>query len=485
MNKDLLKTVYSPDDFRTQGHQLIDRMADYLDETLNEKVPKVLNWTMPEEERLFWETFLKEGDETQFVSDFLKRITYIHHPKFIGHQISPAAPITGLTGLLSALLNNGMGVYEVGHAPTAIERVVTDLLCNTIGYKEGANGFITSGGTLANLTALLSARKNKASHPVWEEGNKGRLAVMVSEEAHYCIDRAARIMGLGEKGIIKIPAAENFSIRTDLLEEYYQKAIDEGLEIFAIVGSAPCTATGMHDDLEAIASFAAQKDLWFHVDAAHGGGAIFSKKYRHLLKGCEKSDSMVIDGHKMMMMPGITTALLFSDGKNSHATFQQKADYLLDQSKEEDWYNLAKRTFECTKHMMCLHWYILLKNYGPEVFDAFVTSLYDLGHQFGDLIVEDPNFELAVVPMTNIVCFRYVENTLNETALNELNANIRQQIVEEGEFYIVQTKLRGVHYLRTTIMNPFTTEKHLKRLLELIKEKASNLIGVHSSLDKN
>ncbi len=475
MSKDLLNTVYSSEKFRERGHELIDILADYLDENLNEQSPKVLDWTPPEDERLFWNDFLKEGDKTQFVSEFMKRITYIHNPKFMGHQISPAAPVTGLTGLLTALLNNGMGIYEVGNAPTAIERVVTDLLCNTIGYPKGANGFLTSGGTLANLTALLSARKSKASHPVWEEGTKTSLGIMVSEEAHYCIDRAARIMGLGKKGIIKIPANKNYSIRTDLLEEYYQKALDDKLEIFAIVGSAPCTATGIHDDLEAIAEFAANKNLWFHVDAAHGGGAIFSKQYKHLLKGAEKSDSMVIDGHKMMMMPGITTALLFSDGKNSHATFQQKADYLLDQSKEEDWYNLAKRTFECTKHMMCLHWFSLLKDYGPEVFEAFVDTLYGLGKQFASIIAEDPHFELAVTPMTNIVCFRYVDETLDQDSLNSLNEGIRQLILEEGEFYIVQTKLRGVHYLRTTIMNPFTTNKHMQELLAKIKGKVTEL----------
>ncbi|NAS11649.1 pyridoxal phosphate-dependent decarboxylase family protein [Poritiphilus flavus] len=475
MGKDLLGEVYSPSDFRHQGHQLIDKLADHLEESLKGENSKVIDWKIPVEEHKFWKRFFKEGDPDDFLERMLEHTIHIHHPKYMGHQISPAAPITGLSGLLSAFMNNGMGIYEMGAAPTAMERVVTDMLCSTVGYPEGANGFLTSGGTLANLTALLSARKNKASHDVWNEGTKTNLAVMVSEEAHYCIDRAVRIMGLGENGIIKIPTNADFSIRTDKLEEAYQQAKENGLEVFAIVGSAPATATGIHDNLESLARFAQENGLWFHVDAAHGGGAFFSEKYKHLLSGAAMSDSVVIDGHKMMMMPGITTALLFRDGTNSHTTFRQKADYLLEASREEDWYNLAKRTFECTKHMMSLHWYMLLKQYGPVIFDTFVSTLYDLGHQFADLIDQHPDFELAVRPMTNILCFRYRDKNHDEEALNRINQKIRQQILEEGTFYIVQTKLRGKHYLRTTIMNPFTTAEHFRGLLENIKQKAEQL----------
>ena len=213
-----------------------------------------------------------------------------------------------------------------------------------------------------------------------------------------------------------------------------------------------------------------------HVDGAHGGATIFSPKYKHTVKGINQADSVVIDGHKMMMMPTITTALLFKDGNHSHATFSQNADYLLVQSDDEDWYNLAKRTFECTKTMMSIQWYTLLKTYGEGIFKEYVTTLFDLGHEFGVILENDPQFELAVKPMSNIVCFRFKDDSLNKTELNEINKNIRQQLLEDGEFYIVQTKLRGIQYLRTTIMNPFTTIGHFKELLENIKERAKTLM---------
>ena len=176
-----------------------------------------------------------------------------------------------------------------------------------------------------------------------------------------------------------------------------------------------------------------------------------------------------------MMMPALTTALLFKNEVNAKTTFSQKADYLLSDSEHEDWYNSGKRTFECTKNMMSIHWFTLLKLYGEEVFDANVTQLYDMGANFAKLIEEEPNFELALQPMSNIVCFRYCELGLNTENLNELNVKIRQALLEDGEFYIVQTKLKGIHYMRITVMNPFTTTQHFKSLLEKIKHLVSRI----------
>ncbi|MEL6919132.1 MAG: pyridoxal-dependent decarboxylase, partial [Bacteroidota bacterium] len=208
---------------------------------------------------------------------------------------------------------------------------------------------------------------------------------------------------------------------------------------------------------------------------AHGGAAIFSPKYEHTIKGIHKADSVIIDGHKMMMMPMITTALLFKNGQDSFTTFHQKADYLLGQT-DADWYNSGKRTFECTKTMMSMHWYILLKTYGEELFNEYVTTLYDLGRDFGEMILKDNAFELAVKPMSNIVCFRYIQGDLDDETLDMTNAKIRQELLEEGEFYMVQTKLKGKHFFRVTLMNPFTTIDHLNRLLVSIKQKGHKLV---------
>ncbi len=472
MGNSLLKKLYSPEEFKKQGEKLLTEITTHISKTTTGKSSKTLTWNTPDKELLFWKTFLKEGKEEDFFPEILKRTTHTHHPKYVGHQVSAPAPITLLTAMTSALLNNGMAVYEMGMAPSAIEKVVTGIICDKIGYDDQSSGLLTSGGTLANLTALLSARKAKIPQDIWNEGYNKPLGIMVCEQAHYCIDRAAKIMGLGEKGIVKIPSKTNFSMDISQLEVSYQAATEKGIKVFAIVGSAPSTATGAYDDLNAIANFANEKDIWFHVDGAHGGAAIFSDKYKHLLSGIEKSDSVVIDGHKMMLMPTITTALLFRNKLHAQHTFSQKADYLLNDEVEEDWINSGKKTFECTKTMMCMHWYILFKFYGEKVFNEYVTRQYDLAKDFEEILVADPNFELAASPMSNILCFRYLDSSKNDKDLNDLNARIRQNLLEDGEFYLVQTRLSGVHYLRTSLMNPFTTIHHLTALLSKIKEVA-------------
>jgi len=476
MQPTLLKEVYNPGEFRKQGHKLIDLLADHLESCLNQTGEKVINWNLPEDEKKFWDKFMEEGSEQDFFTEVLRHTTHVHHPRYIGHQVCAPAPLAALSGLMSSILNNGMAIYEMGMAPTALERIITDALARKIGYSEDSRGILTSGGTLANLTALLAARKAKVQRDIWIEGSSERLAIMVSEEAHYCVDRAARIMGLGTAGIIKVPVTDEFVIDTSLLEQYYQKANTDGYSVFAVVGSAPSTATGKYDDLASLASFCSAHDLWFHVDGAHGGAAVYSSKYRHTVEGIHKADSVVIDGHKMMLMSTITTALLFRQGIDSYTTFSQDAEYLLQQSEEEDWFNLAKRTFECTKTMMSLQWFLLLKTYGEKVFDENVTTLYDLGRSLAEMVEADPDLELAIFPDSNIVCFRYVNSEHPTSTMNEINRKIRMELLEEGVYYIVQTRIRGVQYLRCTVMNPFTTTQILKDLLSLVKAKGDKWI---------
>ncbi|WP_424000645.1 pyridoxal phosphate-dependent decarboxylase family protein [Maribacter sp. IgM3_T14_3] len=473
MHKKLLEQVYKASDFNSNGHILIDQLTSHLEDKTNASSRNAINWNEPEKELEFWKNFLTDGDKKDLFSEITKRTTYVHHPHYMGHQVSPPAPITALTGLISSLLNNGTAVYEMGMSSNAIERIIIELLCKKTGFDDNSGGFLTSGGTLANLTALLSARKAITKRDIWNEGNQNQLGIMVSEEAHYCVDRAARIIGLGDQGIIKVPVTKEFKMDTDLLESKFKEAQEKGIEIFAIIGSAPSTATGIFDDLEVIGEFAKKQNIWFHVDGAHGGAGIFSKKYKHTLKGIELADSVVIDGHKMMMMPALTTALIYKNVVYANATFSQKADYLLTDSEHEDWYNSGKRTFECTKNMMSIHWFTLLKLYGEEVFDANVTHLYDLGVLFAQLIEKEPNFQLALQPMSNIVCFRYCPADMDEEHINALNAKIRQSLLEDGEFYIVQTKLKGTHYMRITVMNPFTTDQHFKALIKKIKSFAN------------
>lgn len=475
---DLLKQAYDAELFRNNGHKLVDALADHLKEVENKKV---LPWQSPEEEIEFWENYLHKNehrDFSEFYRTVMDRSISLHHPKYMGHQVAAPAPVAALSGLLSSLLNNGMAVYEMGAAATAIEKVIANLLARAIGYENNSDGFLTSGGTLATLTALLAARQSKANMDAWKEGNKANLAIMVSAEAHYCISRAVKIMGLGEQGIIEVPVNKKLQLDSQALEHKYHQALRDGKQVIAVVGCACATSTGAYDDLEAIGDFCHKYNLWLHVDGAHGAAVVFSNKYKHLVRGIQRADSVVLDFHKLLMTPALATALVFREGQNSFKTFAQRAQYLWEEDLEEKAsYNLGKQTFECTKNMMSVKIFSILQAYGTTLFADNIDTLYDLAAHFSAIIKDKKSFELAYQPEANIVCFRYVPETLDPETLNKLTAKIRKTIIEEGEFYIVQTTIKGNSYFRTALMNPFTTVNDLKQLLIKIADVYQKIQG--------
>jgi L-2,4-diaminobutyrate decarboxylase len=469
--QDILQSAFDPEAFRRQGHALVDQLADHLARVQSGEGERVIAYRDPNEQLAYWQADFEKPpaeDPLPLLEDVLQGSIHLHHPRYMGHQVAPPLPLAALTALFTGLLNNGMALYEMGQVSTAMERVVTDWLARKIGFTAEASGFLTSGGTLATLTVLLAARAAKAPGDVWGHGTSGRLAVLVSEQAHYCVDRAVRVMGLGEEGLIKIPVDDRFGMRTDLLAGAYEQARAKGIVPFAVVGSACSTATGSYDDLEAVGAFCAEHGLWFHVDGAHGGAVVVSEKYKGLVRGIERADSVVVDFHKMLLTPALATAVVFRRGDDGFSTFQQKAHYLWKDQQSHEWFNLGKRTFECTKVMMSVKVYVTLRTYGERAFAANVDHLYDLGRRLGEMIGERPELELAAAPQANIVCFRYAGRDGNVERENELNGRIRRELLREGRFYLVQTSLRGKLYLRVSLMNPFTTEAHLAEMLEVV-----------------
>ena len=469
-----LQKAFDPELFRSQGHALIDQLADLIQHTQLGNGP-VIQPNDPDELLKYWED-LPALSTANFYQKIIEKSIKLHHPKCIGHQVSSPAPLGALSSLLSATLNNGMGVYEMGESATAIERIVAGIFCRALGYSQG-DGILTSGGTLANLTALLCARANYQEINIWSEGTSEPYCVMVSDMAHYCVDRAVRIMGWGAEGIIRVPVNKKYQMDTSALPHLLQKARDKGKKILAIVGSAPCTGTGSHDNLNDIGDFCEKENIWFHLDAAHGGPAIFSDKYRYLMKGSEKADSVVIDAHKMMLTPALATALLFKRSSDSYRTFSQKAFYLWESQEEQEWHNLARRTFECTKHMMSVKLYSIINEFGIDIFGDFITRQYDLARDFADLLGNQSDFTLAVEPESNIVCFRYNPESyaLSHEELSDVNRKIRKIMFEDGTFYLVQTELDNGLHLRVTLMNVFTTLEHLDEMLDKIRSVAQKI----------
>lgn len=473
---EILSDAYSADHFRENGHKLVDMLADQLRMSLDGEQQQSIPWIDPSDCLEHFARILADGTTFEtFAEEVLSKSVRISDPRFMGHQICAPVPTTILAGFLTDYLNNGSGVYEMGMAGTAMEKAVVQTVARRFGMPATSDGFMTSGGTLANLTAMLAARSVKSGHQDWTNGTHNQLAILVSEQAHYCVDRAVRIMGWGEAGIIRVPVDDRFKMRVELLPDLLAQAIEENKKVVAIVGSACTTSTGSFDNLEAIAEFAKTHDLWFHVDGAHGAAVAFSSKHRHLLRGIENADSVTLDFHKMLMTPVLSSALIFGDKLNSYRPFSLEADYLFDQQEESlDEYNLAKRTFECTKTMLSAKVFSLLAVHGVEILEANVDQLHENTQLFYRILREHSEFEVATVPETNIVCFRKTNKLIPDTSA--LNAQLRDILTREGIHYIVKTTLNGEVWLRCTIANPFTSEVHMRELLIAIGRAEQSIL---------
>jgi L-2,4-diaminobutyrate decarboxylase len=473
MSSSRLTAAYDPEHFRRHGHQLVDQLADQLARTLRREGP-VLPWATPATNvERYPADFPEEpsGDFTALISRVLADSHHLHHPRYAGHQVSAPLPLSALCDLASSLLNNGMAVYEMGPVATAMEHNVLRWMAGVIGMPEGARGVLTSGGSAGNLTALLAARQAKAGFDAWNGGATAGppLTVLVPESTHYSVSRATKVMGWGAGGVTPVPVDARYRLRPETLEDVLAAAKRSGRRPIAVVASAGSTATGAFDPLEAVADFCEKHGLWFHVDGAHGTSAALSPTYRHQVKGLERADSVVWDAHKLMMMPALITAVLFREGHRSFDAFAQEASYLFTGQDTRPWSDVAMRTLECTKEMMSLKLYACLSVLGTKLFADSITRTFDLSRRFAERLQASGDFELAVPPDCNIVCFRHTPQGVPASELDALQVRLRESLVTSGDFYLVQTTLGGRVWLRTTIINPLTTDEDLDALLEALR----------------
>ena len=459
----------NPELFRRQGHKLIDLLADHL-ALASTGDTTALPWVEPEQQAERWHLDPRPAggdDPLAMLSDVVEASHHLHSPRSVGHQVPPPLPVGALADAAAALLNNSAAIYEMGPVATLLEREVIGWMTRTLGLGQRAGGVLTNGGSFGILRALVAARRITLGPD--PDPADGKPALLVGQHAHYSAVRAATIMGIAPDAVVPVPTDAAFCLDSAALDRTFDQARQRGLLPFCLVATAGTTATGSFDPLHAAADFCADRRLWLHVDGAHGAAAALCAAHRHLVEGIHRADSVVWDAHKMLMLPALVTGVLFKDADHCLDTFTQDAAYLLGSSAREEWFNLSHQTIECTKNAMALKAYVALRTVGEPAMAEAVDRTFGLGKALGRLVADSDDFELAVEPNANIVCFRHLPPKTDPSDLDRVQTDARRAVLRQSRFYMVQTRLNGHTYLRCTIINPATTEAHLAAMLDAVR----------------
>ncbi|MGR5363006.1 pyridoxal phosphate-dependent class III aminotransferase [Vibrio mediterranei] len=401
---------------------------------------------------------------------------FTQHPNCIAHlHTPPLMPAVAAEAMIAAL-NQSMDSWDQASAATYVEQKVLDWLCERYELGESADGIFTSGGTQSNLMGLLLARDRIADvmdgHSIQKQGLPSyadKLRIVCSDKSHFTVQKSASLLGLGEKAVHCVATNDNGTIKTDALVADLQTMRAEGLIPFALVGTAGTTDHGAIDDLNSLATIAAENQLWFHVDGAYGGALILSS-HKHKLNGIEKADSVSVDFHKLFYQTISCGSLLVKDRSNFKYLLHH-ADYL--NREHDELPNLVDKSIATTKRFDALKVFMTMQNVGPEALGDMYDHLMAQTQEVAKLVQVHERFELLAQPSLSTVLLRVTNHDVND--LNELNKAIRLQALTRGVAVLGETAVNGQSALKFTILNPCLTLSDFESLLNNIDQLALEL----------
>src|SRR5689334_16222946 len=395
------------------------------------------------------------------------------HPRFFGYVASPSTPVGAYADLIASALNANITCWRSGPAGTEVERLVVRWLGSLIGYDDRAHGLLTSGGSMANMIALLIAsrqRLNVSRQGFWNAGPP--LTVYASEEVHMSVAKAADILGIG-RDQVRVVACEQQRMRVDSLRETIEADLREGLRPFCVVGSAGTVNTGVVDPLAEIARVADEFQLWFHVDGAYGAPGVLDERKKHLFAGLERADSVSLDPHKWLYVPVDAGCLLFRDAAAAKAAFStEEADYIKTHGyADEEAFAFWDYGVELSRRFRALKVWMTLQYYGTRRIAEAISEDISLAAYLGELVSEAEDFELLAPVELSICCFRYVPQAgMSEDELNELNEQVMAAVQKGGRAYVSNATVNGRFALRACITNFRTTKADIEETVKAIRD---------------
>ena len=452
------------------------------------------------------------SEHTQFLLDkIVAQSVHTSSPSFVGHMTSALPYFMLPLSKIMIALNQNLVKTETSKAFTPLERQVLGMLHRLV-YNEDedfygkwmhdagyALGAMCSGGTVANITAMWAAR-NLAFPP---EGNfKGvaheglfraikyygydGAAIVVSKRGHYSFSKTADLIGIGREYLISVDTDEHNRIDLEALRETCTRLKKENICIISVIGIAGTTETGNIDPLEEVAEIAREFKAHFHVDAAWGGPTLFSNKYRGLLKGIEKADSVTLDAHKQLYVPMGSGLVVFKDPKKLKS-IEHHAQYVVRRGSKD----LGSTTLEGSRPGMAMLIHSGLKIIAKDGYEILINEGINKAKAFAAMIDAEDDFEVVSYPELNIITYRYCPEFAKDAlacadpikmekinaVLDRITKFVQKAQREKGLSFVSRTRLEPIKYnqkpcvvFRVVLANPLTTTETLRDILEEQKE---------------
>ena len=464
-------------EFRAYAHELVDWMADYLQEVERYPVrPRVapgdilgrLPLHPPSAGEPFAEIF------ADFRNTILPGMTHWQHPSFFAYFPANNSPPSILAEMLTATLGAQCMSWATSPAATELEERMMQWLGEMTGLPPAFTGVIQDTASTSTLCAILTARERRSSFRVNAQGlSRGtRYAVYASTETHSSIERAVKIAGLGSAALRKLPVDERFAMVPRALEEAIARDVAGGFEPLCAVATIGTTGSTAIDPLKQIGEICSRHGVWLHVDAAYGGTAMILPELRWMIEGIELADSFVFNPHKWMFTNFDCSAYFVKDAGLLIRTFEILPEYLKTPEGERvhnyrDWGIQLGRRFRALKL-----WFVI-RTFGVEGLRERIRGHMALAQFFARTIGEEPDFEvLAPIPLA-AVCFRYHPAGIDDPAtLDRANSALMEELNRTGRMFITHTRLNGRIALRFVAGQTGVTQRHIDEALQLIRTTA-------------
>jgi aromatic-L-amino-acid/L-tryptophan decarboxylase len=448
-----------PEQRRAIGGQALDHALGYWDqvETASSNRP----WSEVFSQRLEPE-FAEEGRDAAAVLDYVGACIdapgfATTSPRFMAYIPGGGVPYSAFGDLLAAASNKYSGFASASPGAVRIENACAAWLANVIGFPRDAAGTLTSGGSIANLTAVVAARE--ARDP------DGGGAIYITRFAHYCIDKALHIAGRGRAPKRVIATDDSYRMSVEALEQALGEDRRNGVRPWLVVASAGTVDTGAIDPLPEIAELCRKYGAWLHVDGAYGGLFALCDEGRALLRGIEQADSVALDPHKTLFLPYGTGAALVREGRLLQEAFSASGEYIRPLGESEVGPSPADLSPELTRHFRALRLWLPLQIAGIAAFRAAQSEKLALARYFHARLSAIEGFDAGPEPQLSVVAFRYVPGSGDVDAFNE---QLMRHLQQEGRVMMSGTRIDGSYRLRCAILCFRTHLEHVDDAVDAV-----------------